>query len=32
VGQPLPAVPDSDGNLVNLFTPITNEARAKFGV
>jgi hypothetical protein len=23
---------DPDGNLVNLFTPITDEARAKFGV
>jgi predicted enzyme related to lactoylglutathione lyase len=23
---------DPDGNLVNLFTPVTDEARAKFGV
>jgi hypothetical protein len=23
---------DPDGNLVNLFTPVTEEARAKFGV
>jgi hypothetical protein len=23
---------DPDGNLVNLFTPVTQEARAKFGV
>jgi hypothetical protein len=23
---------DPDGNLVNLFTPVTDEARAKFGL
>jgi predicted enzyme related to lactoylglutathione lyase len=23
---------DPDGNLINLFTPVTNEARAKFGL
>jgi hypothetical protein len=25
-------IPDPDGNLVDLFTPVTDEARAKFGV
>jgi len=31
-GQPLVILRDPDGGLVNLFTPVTPEAKAKYGL
>ena len=31
-GNRAPPFRDPDGNLVNFFTPVTDDARAKFGV